>query len=668
MRKRSSLTVRVMAYVLGVAGIAFLVAALTTASLARQTAEQEGRARASQFADLYASRLETEFDRSFAAVRALRQAVLALKQQNLTDRELANRIAIRQLEDNPQLLGTSTYWEPNGFDNNDAAFAGRDMHDATGRFLIWWNRGSGSIKGEVTVGYEKEEGNDWYYQPLKTGQPFVTEPYLYQMLGKDTAMTTLTLPIIHEGKTLGVATADYLLAGLQDMLSDVRPYETGYVRLLSNGGVYVTHADTKKLGKPVDDLPKAVLASVASGKPYAYEDGQYLYFVKPVRIGPAAQSWGLLVAAPLDRVMASAHRLVLVIIGVSALGLGLLALVLVPLLLRITRPLKRLSRTMDELASGEGDLTHRLPVLSQDEIGSISDAFNRFVSRIHDLVVSIKHEAQGVDAAADELEKLGHKVTDRSSRQADAASATAAATEQVTVSIDHIAGNAQTAGNKASHTDELVATAASQVDRTAEEISQINATMHRLTSMMEGLNSRSRDIGQVANTIKEIADQTNLLALNAAIEAARAGEMGRGFAVVADEVRKLAERTTSATSEIGQTIAAIQGETRAAVDGVHAAVEQVDRGVSQSRGAAEAIAAIRSNVSAMVDEVVTIASATEEQSAATNEIARNVETISIMAQDNHSSIEAVQKAVDDLKRQSESLQEMVRRFRTDSKG
>jgi methyl-accepting chemotaxis protein len=181
--------------------------------------------------------------------------------------------------------------------------------------------------------------------------------------------------------------------------------------------------------------------------------------------------------------------------------------------------------------------------------------------------------------------------------------------------------------------------------------------------IINDLGQQSEKISAIVNVIKEIADQTNLLALNAAIEAARAGESGRGFAVVADEVRKLAERTTKSTQEISGMIGAIQSGTQNAVASMTSGVSRVNNGVTLATRAGESIRVIESNARQVVETVADISSSLREQSAASTEIAKNVERIAQMAEENSSAVAENASTATHLERLSEGLEAEVCRFK-----
>lgn len=192
---------------------------------------------------------------------------------------------------------------------------------------------------------------------------------------------------------------------------------------------------------------------------------------------------------------------------------------------------------------------------------------------------------------------------------------------------------------------------------------RIAESVEQSAQLIEDLGRQSDRISAIVNVIKDIADQTNLLALNAAIEAARAGETGRGFAVVADEVRKLAERTTQSTQDIAAMIDAIQNGTAQAVDSMHAGVERVAGGVELAKRAGKAMEEIHSGAQRVAQTVSDISLALKEQSAASSEIAVNVEKIAQMAEENNAAVAGTTGTARELERLAEGLQAEIRRYK-----
>ncbi|WP_407280068.1 methyl-accepting chemotaxis protein [Aromatoleum evansii] len=345
--------------------------------------------------------------------------------------------------------------------------------------------------------------------------------------------------------------------------------------------------------------------------------------------------------------------LVVVAIAIAYLSIGVY--------LSIMGSVKRLAEGSHRLAAG--DLTTAIQLQARDELHVIADSFNDMASTMCRLITSIQGNSGQVAETARGMVESARQIDTASQRQSEAASSMAAAVEEMTVGIDHIASNANSANELARRSGKLSGEGGEIVESVVADIGEIARAVSASADTIAELDRSSERISAIVNVIKEIADQTNLLALNAAIEAARAGEQGRGFAVVADEVRKLAERTTHSTQEIAQMVGAIQRDARGAVGSMQGGVTQVNAGVTRAQEAGAAMSSIRDEAGRVVETVAEISEALREQSVASTEIARNVETIARMAEENSAVAVDSHRTADRLESLAEQLLADVSRFK-----
>ena len=352
---------------------------------------------------------------------------------------------------------------------------------------------------------------------------------------------------------------------------------------------------------------------------------------------------------------------------IIAAALGLLILVIGFVYFFVNRsvsgPLEKLSHSLAHIAEGDGDLTRRLEVLRQDEIGKTSQIFNTFMDKLQRIMREVKDSTDQVLVTARQLATASQELTMSSNHQSEATGAMAAAIEEITVSIANVADNARHAHEMASEAGALSSEGANAVRGAVGEMNKISASVGDSKQMILDLEDKSHQISNIVKVIKEIADQTNLLALNAAIEAARAGEQGRGFAVVADEVRKLAERTTASTQEIGMMIAAIQQGTQGSVQGMELSSGQVQEGVQMAARSGDSMTRIETGTGRVQDAVNEISSALAEQSAAANQLAREVERIAQMSEKNGLSANQSSQAATHLEAMASALKTSVDHFK-----
>ncbi len=338
-----------------------------------------------------------------------------------------------------------------------------------------------------------------------------------------------------------------------------------------------------------------------------------------------------------------------VLIGAIAIGV-VLALSLAGL---ISRPVQEVRGMAQRIA--DGDLTgDEIPVRSADEVGDLAMAMNKMQVSLRKMIVAVAENAQQVANASEEFSAVSQQITTNSEETSAQANVVSNATDQVN-------RNLQTVATGAEEMSSTIADIAKNATESARVAGEAVKTAESTNATISKLGVSSAEIGQVIKVITSIAQQTNLLALNATIEAARAGEAGKGFAVVANEVKELAKQTAKATEDISQKIAAIQSDTKGAVD---------------------AIATIGAVINQISDISATIATAVEEQSATTNEMSRNVTEaakgsteitqniagVSQAAQGTSSSAHESMKAAQSLAQMSTQLRGLVEQFRVTGDG
>ncbi len=297
----------------------------------------------------------------------------------------------------------------------------------------------------------------------------------------------------------------------------------------------------------------------------------------------------------------------------------------------LTQPLQQLLIAIRELSRGDGDLTRRLSLKRQDELGELADEVDLFIEKIHSLVSDTR---QALGRAAETLGTVG-QITEQTHKgveqQKSHLQETAVAVEQITLAVDTVSASSYTAKSQAQLINEETRQSLSLVTQSSESITRLADEVASASDDIQQLAEASGSISELLVVIESIADQTNLLALNAAIEAARAGDAGRGFSVVADEVRSLAMKTRESTENIQQTVGSIQQRVESARGVMDQGRELAINCVEQSQAVSLALTAMSDNVAAIEQMNLGIAAETEQQKASMQEINSNVEHVNNVA-------------------------------------
>jgi len=572
-------------------------------------------------------------------------------------REELNQSLKTAFERNSKVLGIWLAFEPNGLDGKDSEFANdaaRQSNEA-GRFASYWSRAAGPALNTIMVEDDMNKTtlslsgtpyNSWYTCPRDNKRTCLLDPYADTVGGKEMLMTTISVPLLVDGKTIGVVGIDIALDALQaaavgsqrDLFNGA-----GHMLIVSGSGVLGAYStDATKVGKGIAETlgaeGKDILQLLSAGTPKILEQGDLIRAVYPVDPIGNSRAWGVVIDLPKQVLLTDSVKLQAVLDDAQKTGMitalsvaviaGLIGLLLIWLTASgVTRPINSVAEMLKNIASGEGDLTQRLNYSKKDELGELVNWFNRFLDKLQPTIAQIKQSITEARGTADRSSEIARQTSEGMQVQFREIDQVATASNEMSATAHDVANSASNAANAAKGADQSAKDGMSIIERSTRDINQLADEVSKAVTEVEELAVNSEQIGSVLEVSRSIAEQTNLLALNAAIEAARAGESGRGFAVVADEVRNLAKRTQDSVEEIRVVIERIQTGTRGVVATMHSSQTQAHNNAGQIRQAVDALGKISDAVTVISDMNLQIASAAEQQSAVAEEVNRNVSAI-----------------------------------------
>lgn len=656
-----------------------------------------------------ADELSKELERGLASVQTLSHAFQGVISKGWTPkRENANAMLQQLLANNPHLITSWMFWEPNAFDGQDEAYRNTPGHDHTGRFApVWSQTGSGEFEVNPLVGYGTDEDvtrNLDYV--LQTGESTIFEPYYYQIDGQDVMITSIAAPVIVNGKVLGMTGVDISLEALDQLVSQFTFYETGFAGLMSNEGNVISHQNTDLIGSNYFESEamrdradrELVKEAVRTGEQIAIEgfsnalqQNVYRLFT-PMTISGIHTPWSAFLAAPIKEVTREANRLIIVIFSTSALVSIILAIIILYFSRDIAKPISEAVQLGEEMA--KGDFSRHVPkqyLQRKDEIGGlakifaqITESMRQLIGEVQDSTNLVRQSATALDEGVNQASSAAHQVATSIEEVARAAESQMQSAEESAKSMEDMSQGVQ----RVAHAASTVAEATEDMNRRANlgqqtveqavrQMDRIQQETNQTRAVIQDLEEDASKIEQIVAMITEIAEQTNLLALNAAIEAARAGEAGKGFAVVAEEVRKLADETKTSAVDIERLVTTIQSSTLQATQSMATNVTEVEQGIEHMQEVGQVFQEIIGAVQDMVKEVEELSAISQEMSAVTEEIAAaaeeiassaevasgNTQQVAAAAEEQMATMEEMTRTSASLQTMANQLNELIKQFR-----
>ncbi|GAB3018822.1 methyl-accepting chemotaxis protein [Bowmanella dokdonensis] len=518
----------------------------------------------------------------------------------------------------------------------------------------------------------------WWSEAQDKGRLYVSDPAVDANDGSISA--TVKTPVTRDGRFLGIGGMDILITTIgEQLLSQIKYQGVGNAFLVTDKGVLVYFpgfSDKFPPGSDMEDVDSkfadssgfAELKQLTSGQPngqasLTWKGEQYQVIFAPVASDYPHMNWKLgfmvpesVVTDPVWQATTSTSLYLLIMLVIIAIAM---AAIIRP----IVKPLSSMLAAMRDISRGEGDLTKRIEVKRQDEIGQLAAEFNGFIGKIQELVRQTMDITSEVGKATETVSRITeHNVRLVNNEKTEIETVAEASQEMAQTSRD-VAASTEQAMEVSDLTRQRMADGSGVVRSAVVGIERLSEEISRSAEVVSALEKETETIGSVLEVINNITEQTNLLALNAAIEAARAGEQGRGFAVVADEVRTLASRTHESTRSIQEIIEKLQATAKQASSAMQGSNSQADQGVEQVGQIQQVLDQALTDIERIQEQMHSIAAANSQQAQIAEEVARNVSHVRELADESVNESQDVEQSILQLKQLSSGLDKVLKQFR-----
>ena len=502
--------------------------------------------------------------------------------------------------------------------------------------------------------------DSWFYGFLKSGKKYSLD------IDNDETLNTLTLFINYrtsDGKS--VAGIGMGINQVSDLVKDYTIGKEGFAFLANKDGKIQIHPNKDiKIGTDLatlfdNDIKNNLLKTDQFNIiQTASNGGQFL----AAQFIPSL-NWYVVIAIPTREIFTPINNTSMQLVAMNVVVAIILLAIGLWVALGVARPIIRASGMLKDIASGDADLTKKMQVDTQDEVGKLAISFNSFVGQLQSLIRAISSNSQDVNSIAKNLSASSLSTQNNTEEQQQSVDMIATAMHEMGATVHEIARNANETANAARQSSTETSNSQNIVNSSIEGINSLFGKMQSASAVIKTLAQDVGEISSVLEVIRGISEQTNLLALNAAIEAARAGEQGRGFAVVADEVRTLAQRTQESTEEINSMIHKLQSGAKDAVIAMDEGIETARFSVEKADEAGESLNSIIAVIGIITDLSIQVATATEEQSSVVEELNSHILNIKNMSDSTAIESKNINDQCQTLTESSNELSNMIGNFK-----
>ncbi|MDR2398487.1 MAG: methyl-accepting chemotaxis protein [Spirochaetaceae bacterium] len=575
----------------------------------------------------------------------------------------------------PELNDVWANWAPNALDGMDAYYANTPGTDETGRYISSWYYIDGIPRLVAIISF------DWdAVLSLHITSEYIIDPaeYIDPLTGEKVLTVVLVAPVRDNDVIVGYVGLTVKAPEIQAMVEQINPFGAGHGMLFSSGGIVAGHRDATRLGKHLreteadtfgpllDTMVDAV--SAASAASFAYRPDQsdtvYQYYTVPFTIGHVPQAWTLVVGVSRSTIMAPVYRMLTISAIIGLLSIIFMSIGVFFMARSISRPIKRLADMLKDISEGEGEMTKRLVIHRNDEIGEMAASFNTTLDNIQKLIIDIKGKALSLSDLGEDMASSTKEITTTAHEQSASVSEIVSTMEGSKQLSEEMASSTEEVARLSADTQRFSQKGAKLRDANEQMMEDIHHQNGKIIHEIKNLADMIIHINEAIGIIDSIADQTKLIAFNATLEASSSGESGARFSVVAGEIRRFADNVADSTRGIKLKIADIQSASTTLISEALSGSQKIEAGyehMSAQKAVFESIVETAQNVATRSAQISNLS---KQQEYASAQIFETLREISTGVDHFVSATASTSKTAETLNAMSQELQKAIAQYRT----